>query len=288
MDEAWPPPCASRRKSRSTPRTPASVTDSASPDLYGNSMDADALPSRWDLSIAEARAMQVRLRERLDLRAPPGFAPRTVGGADVSMGRFSRRGFAGIAVLDAASLRMVDSAAVEAWLPMPYIPGYLSFRELPVLAAAWERLATKPDVLVFDGQGTAHPRRFGVACHGGILFGVPSIGCAKSILVGTHGPLGHERGSTAELVHEGEVVGAAVRTRAGVKPVYVSPGHRMDLETAVRIVLAAAPQYREPETTRRSHRLVNDLRRAAGRDTEGRGDDPPSTGSASTTRPSNE
>jgi deoxyribonuclease V len=225
-------------------------------------LDPDALPERWDLTIADARAMQVRLRERLVLRAPDGFAPRTLGGADVSMGRFSRRGFAGIVVLRADSLEVVDSAAVEAHLPMPYIPGYLSFRELPVLAAAWARLRTRPDVLVFDGQGIAHPRRFGVACHGGILFGVPSIGCAKSVLVGTHGELGWARGSTADLVHEGEVIGAAVRTRDGVKPVYVSPGHRMDLPTAIRIILAAAPAYREPETTRRSHRLVNDLRRA--------------------------
>ena len=207
--------------------------------------------------------MQLRLRERLELRAPEEFAPDTVGGADVSMGRFSRRGFAGIVTLRAGTLETVDEAAVEAHLPMPYIPGYLSFRELPVLAAAWARLRTRPDVLVFDGQGIAHPRRFGVACHGGILFGVPSIGCAKSVLVGTHGELGWARGSTAELVHQGEVVGAAVRTRDGVKPVYVSPGHRMDLPTAIRIVLAAAPSYREPETTRRSHRLVNDLRRAS-------------------------
>jgi deoxyribonuclease V len=239
------------------------VTDSTVPAPPPPALDPDALPPRWDLTVAQAREMQVRLRERLVLSPPAGFAPRTVGGADVSMGRFSRRGFAGIVVLDAGTLQTVDEAAVEAHLPMPYIPGYLSFRELPVLVEAWTRLRRRPDVLVFDGQGQAHPRRFGVACHGGILFGVPSIGCAKSILVGTHGPLGHARGSTAELVHAGEVVGVALRTRDGVKPVYVSPGHLMDLETAVRVVLAAAPAYREPETTRRSHRLVNELRRAS-------------------------
>lgn len=122
-----------------------------------------------------------------------------------------------------------------------------------------------PDVLIFDGQGLAHPRRFGVACHGGVLFGVPSIGCAKSLLVGRHGELGRERGSTAELVDGEEVVGMAVRMRTGVKPVYVSPGHLMDLPIAVEVVLAASRKCREPETTRHAHRLVNDPRRSDAR-----------------------
>jgi deoxyribonuclease V len=118
-------------------------------------------------------------------------------------------------------------------------------------------------VLIFDGQGYAHPRRFGIACHGGVLLDVPAIGCAKSILVGTHGPLGDERGARADLVHRGEVVGAALRLRAAVAPVYVSPGHRMDLETAVAVVLSVSAGFREPETTRRAHRLVNAVRKAA-------------------------
>jgi deoxyribonuclease V len=153
---------------------------------------------------------------------------------------------------------------VEEELRFPYVPGLLSFRELPVLAAVWERLQTRPDVLVFDGQGIAHPRRLGIASHGGLLFGMPSIGVGKSLLVGRHGELGLERGSRAELVDRGEVVGMAVRTRDRVAPVYVSPGHLMDLPTAVEIVLSIAPRFREPETTRRAHRLVNELRRAAG------------------------
>lgn len=225
-------------------------------------MNAGDLAHRWDLSVAEARALQTELRSRLVLTPPPDFAPRTVGGADVSTNRHEDVGYAAVVTLDTATLAPLGSAGAVARLPMPYIPGYLSFRELPALAAAWERLEQRPDVLIFDGQGIAHPRRFGVACHGGLLFDVPSIGCAKSILVGRHGPLAEARGSTAELIDRGEVVGMAVRTRAGVKPVYVSPGHRMDLATAVRIVLAAAPRYREPETTRRSHRLVNEMRRA--------------------------
>ena len=219
---------------------------------------------RWDVTPQEAKRIQEALRERLVLEPPPGFAPRLAGGADMSFERFATRGYAGVVVLDMGSMETVAEAGAEAELLFPYVPGYLSFRELPPIAAAWERLERRPDVLVFDGQGTAHPRRFGVACHGGLLLDVPSIGCAKSVLVGTHGPLGEERGSTAPLVHRGETVGMAVRTRAGVKPVYVSPGHRMDLSTAVEIVLRLSPRFREPETTRRSHRLVNDLRRRAG------------------------
>ncbi|MDQ3606093.1 MAG: deoxyribonuclease V [Gemmatimonadota bacterium] len=220
----------------------------------------------WNVSPREAREIQSRLRERLLLKPPAGFAPERIAGADLSMERGSDRGYAGIAVLDLATLTPVEEATAIADLPFPYVPGLLSFRELPPLAAAWARLEQMPDVLIFDGQGTAHPRRFGLACHGGLLFGIPSIGCAKSLLVGRHGPLGEERGSTAELVHRGEVVGAAVRTRAGVQPVYVSPGHLMDLPTAIELVLRVSPRYREPETTRHAHRLVNELRRGARED----------------------
>jgi deoxyribonuclease V len=217
----------------------------------------------WNVSPEEAKRTQLRLRERLVLEPPAGFAPGTVAGADISMSRGSDRGYAGISVLDATSLAPLEEASAAADLPFPYIPGLLSFRELPPLLVAWERLARRPDVVVFDGQGTAHPRRFGIACHGGLLLDVPSIGCAKSILVGSHAALGEERGATAELVHRDEVVGMAVRTRSGVKPVYVSPGHRMDLDTAVRLILQLCPRFREPETTRHAHRLVNRLRREA-------------------------
>jgi len=212
---------------------------------------------------ADAPAVQRALRERLVLHPPPHFAPRTIGGADISMERDGDIAYAGIVVLEAGSLATVDAATAVAPLEFPYVPGLLSFRELPALAQAWPALRTRPDVLIFDGQGYAHPRRFGIACHGGLLFDVPAIGCAKRILVGTHGPLGETRGSTSPLVHRGETVGMAVRLRDRVHPVYVSPGHRMDLETAVAIVLAAGAGFREPETTRRAHRLVNELRVSA-------------------------
>lgn len=218
--------------------------------------------NRWDVSFEEAKAIQLRLRDELILQPPPDFAPTRVAGADLSIERFGRRGYAGIVVLEVATKETIAEASATADVDFPYVPGYLSFRELPALVEAWERLQVRPDAIIFDGQGIAHPRRFGIACHGGLLFDTPSVGCGKSILVGRHGPLGQGRGSTAELVHNGEVVGMALRTRTGVKPVYVSPGHLMDLPTAVALVLEMTTRYREPETTRRSHRLVNAARRA--------------------------
>jgi deoxyribonuclease V len=215
----------------------------------------------WNVTPQEAVAVQRSLRERLVLQAPPGLRVSRVAGADISTERGNDTGYGGFVVLDALSLTPVAQQGAAVTLRFPYVPGLLSFRELPVLAAAWQHLELVPDLLVFDGQGLAHPRRLGLACHGGLLFGVPSIGCAKSLLVGTHGPLGEERGSTAEIRHRGEVVGMAVRTRKGVSPVYVSPGHLMDLPTAVEWVLRLSPRYREPETTRHAHRLVNALRR---------------------------
>ena len=217
----------------------------------------------WALTPSEAVELQRELQRRVVLRPPAGLKVERVAGADISTQRGEDTGYGGFVVLDVETLAPVAKTSAAVRLGFPYVPGLLSFRELPVLAEAWERLEVKPDVLVFDGQGTAHPRRFGLACHGGLLFGVPSIGCAKSLLVGKHGPLGEERGAVAEILHRGEVVGMAVRTRPRVQPVYVSPGHLMDLPTAVDIVLRMSPRYREPETTRHAHRWVNEVRRAA-------------------------
>lgn len=217
----------------------------------------------WNLSPKQAVALQRELRERLILRPPPGLKVERVAGADISMSRGEDTAYGGLVVLDAGTLEPMAKVSAAVKLLFPYVPGLLSFRELPVLSEAWARLLVRPDVLIFDGQGTAHPRRFGLACHGGLLFGVPSIGCAKSLLVGGHGPLGTERGSMAEITHAGEVVGMAVRTRDNVLPVYVSPGHMMDLPTAVDLVLRVTSRYREPETTRHAHRLVNEVRRSA-------------------------
>jgi deoxyribonuclease V len=188
-----------------------------------------------------------------------------VAGADVSIEKFSTRGYAGIVVIDASTMQTVDEAKAAVEIRFPYVPGLLSFRELPALQRAWDLLVIKPEALIFDGAGYAHPRRFGLACHGGVMLGIPTIGCAKSILVGRHGPLADEQGASADLIDHDEIVGVAVRLRAHVAPVYVSIGHLMDLPTAVAIVKSMASGYREPETTRRAHRLVNEMRREARR-----------------------
>jgi deoxyribonuclease V len=222
--------------------------------------------AQFDLTPQEAVARQRALRDRVVLRAPVAFTPRLVAGLDLSMDRGSPIGFAGMVVIEQPTMRTVDEVSIAAPLTFPYVSGLLSFRELPLLADVWARRGVTPDVLIFDGQGIAHPRRFGVACHGGLLFDRPSIGCAKSILVGEHAPLPPERGARAPLVHRGETVGMAIRLRAHVAPVYVSPGHLIDLETAVAVVESVSAGFREPETTRRAHQLVNAARRAhAGR-----------------------
>jgi len=227
------------------------------PTVLGGEEDTLA---HLEVSPAEAKALQLRLRDRVIPKPPSAFVPRHVAGADLSVVRGRDTGHAAIVVLDAKTLEVVDQATASVEVTFPYVPGLLSFRELPPLAVVWAQLSVRPDVMIFDAHGLAHPRRFGLACHGGLLFHVPSIGAAKSILVGEHGELGAAKGSRAPLVHEGEVVGAAVRTRAGVSPVYVSAGHRMDLATAVEIVLGVSPRYRIPEPIRRAHRLSNEAR----------------------------
>ena len=145
----------------------------------------------------------------------------------------------------------------------PYVPGYLTFREAPAVEAAFSRLARRPDLLLVDGHGWAHPRRFGIACHLGLWLDLPTVGCAKSRLCGTYAEPGPERGARSPLVDRGEVVGAVVRTRPRVKPLFVSPGHRCDLEGAVALVLATSAKYRLPIPARLAHAYVNDIRRAA-------------------------
>lgn len=188
---------------------------------------------------------------------------RTAAGMDVSYDRQSPWLFAAVVVLSLPSLEVVDQAAVRTLATFPYVPGLLSFREAPAGLAVWGRLRTQPDCLLCDGHGYAHPRRFGFACHFGLLVGLPTAGCAKRVLVGAYREPGAARGSLAELVHEGEVVGAAVRTREGAKPVFVSAGHRIGLQRAVETVLACSPRYRTPEPIRQAHALVNRLRTTA-------------------------
>jgi len=198
--------------------------------------------------------------ERDELSLPP----QLVAGADVSYDRGSPLLFAAVVVLDAASLALVETASTAARATFPYVPGYLSFRELPPLLAAFAKLRTRPDLVVCDGHGRAHPRRFGFACHLGVALDLPAIGVAKSRLVGEHREPGSRRGAHVALRDAGERIGEVVRTQAGVAPVYVSVGHRVSLPTARRLVLRFAPRFRLPEPTRAAHAEVNRLRREHG------------------------
>ncbi len=214
-----------------------------------------------NLTPKEAIALQ---RELVGLvRNEPLPAPREgllVAGADCSYEKRATDGFAAIVVCSWPSLEIQQIGRWIGSVPFPYVPGLLSFRELPLLEEAWRSLQPKPDVLVMDGQGYAHPRRFGLACHAGLLWDCPTLGCAKSLLIGEHEPLLEMRGSRAELKDHGETVGRAVRTREGVQPVYVSTGHRSDLDTAVEWVLRLCTRFRLPEVTRLAHREVNRMR----------------------------
>jgi deoxyribonuclease V len=160
---------------------------------------------------------------------------------------------AAVVVLRYPGLEIVERKVITMPVVFPYVPGLLSFREVPLILAACEQLTVTPDLFIADGQGVAHPRRLGLACHLGLFLVVPTIGCAKSILCGRHDEVGEERGDSAPLYDDGEVVGAAVRTRRGVKPVYVSIGHKVDLRTAIDWVLACCYRYRLPEPTRLAH-----------------------------------
>jgi deoxyribonuclease V len=213
----------------------------------------------WDLSPGEAVEVQQRLRKLVRLQ-PLTRPVHTIAGADISFNKYSETVYAGIVVLSLPDLRIIETAGVRSIAKFPYVPGLLSFREAPSLLEAWEKLKTKPDVLMLDGQGIAHPRRFGIACHVGVLLDWPTIGCAKSILVGRYGDLGLEAGSRSPLIDKGEQIGVALRTKNKVAPVYISPGHLIDLDSAIDLVLRSTTKYRLPETTRQAHLMVNRLR----------------------------
>lgn len=213
---------------------------------------------QWPSTAAEAIAVQEELRGLVST-TDVGKVPQYVAGLDVAYD--GDRLAAAVVVLDWETLGEVERAVVLAETSFPYVPGLFAFREVPSLLFALDRLESRPDLLVCDGQGLAHPRRFGLACHLGVLTGIPSIGAAKTAFVGSYEEPGRERGATAELVEGGEVVGAVVRTRDGVKPVYVSAGHRVSLPTAVAHVLHLTPSYRLPETTRAADHLSREALR---------------------------
>jgi len=214
------------------------------------------LRHRWDLTPKEAMALQEKLRASV-VREDRLGRVRHVCGIDVGFEREGTITRAAVAVLSFPALELVESAIARRKTTFPYVPGLLSFREIPAVLDALERLTITPDLVICDGQGIAHPRRCGLASHIGLVAGVPSIGCAKSRLVGEHRAPAARRGAWAPLVDAGETIGAVLRTRAGVNPVYVSIGHRVSLDTAIRFVLACCTRYRLPETTRHAHRLAS-------------------------------
>jgi deoxyribonuclease V len=215
----------------------------------------------WNLTPREAIELQKRLKDEVRL-APLTSKPVLIGGADVSMNRFAKEGFAGFVTLSFPDLSLIDHAVTKETIPFPYVPGLLSFREIPMLLSAWEKLSTKPDVLIVDGIGIAHPRRLGIASHLGLMLNLPTIGCAKSVLTGSYEEPSNERGATSPLQDRktGEVIGMALRTRENCKPVFVSPGHLITLKESVELVMNCVTKYRLPEATRYAHNTVNEYR----------------------------
>jgi deoxyribonuclease V len=202
----------------------------------------------------------VRVQEALrsQVRIEDDFGePRTVAGVDAGFEDEGATARAAVVVLSFPSLEPVDYALARAPAIFPYIPGFLSFREAPAIIDALAMLKAAPDLVICDGQGIAHPRRLGIASHLGVVTGLPTIGCAKSLLVGRHPELPDERGARVPLMHRREQVGWALRTRVGVTPVYVSPGHRVALGTAADLVMTCVTRYRLPETTRYAHNLAS-------------------------------
>jgi deoxyribonuclease V len=214
------------------------------------------LDHRWDVSPQEAIAIQERLRGAVITSDDLGDV-RQVAGVDIGFVENNTVTRAAVVVLSFPDLVLQEQSIAHLPTTFPYVPGLLSFREAPAALAALKRLAIRPDLLLIDGHGRAHPRRMGLACHLGLLSRIPAIGIGKSRLVGTHESLPESRGNQAPLLHKGEVIGIVLRTRSKVKPIYISIGHRVSLETAVAYTMACTPKYRLPETTRQAHRLAS-------------------------------
>jgi deoxyribonuclease V len=222
-----------------------SVTD------YNQIMQVQRLHD-WGASSRQAPSIQRRLAARV-LRSGDVTAPQFIAGLDISVKRANGMAVGAAVVIKYPELQLVEVKTAHGKLGFPYIPGLLSFREAPITLAACEKLDTTPNLILVDGQGIAHPRRLGLASHLGLFLETPTIGCAKSRLCGEQGLLGETAGSRAELVENGEIIGAALRTRAGVRPIYVSIGHKIDLETAICWVLKLCRGYRLPEPVRLAH-----------------------------------
>ena len=213
----------------------------------------------WKVSPAEAIQIQEKLRKKLRLR-PPRTRLKTVAAADVAYGPGDDMTYAAFLLYTYPDLTLLESASAKGRTSFPYIPGLLTFREAPVLLKAYSKLKARPDLILIDGQGIAHPRFMGIAAHIGLILNLPTIGCAKSRLIGRHEELALDRGKAVPLFVGERTAGMVLRTREGVNPVYISPGHKMDMETSVKIVLSLCRGYRIPEPLRQAHIFVSKLR----------------------------
>ena len=206
----------------------------------------------WEVSTARAREIQLSLAKRV-VTENGVINPSLIAGIDISSPNIQGIASGAVVVLSYPELNIVEAKIAQGKITMPYIPGLLSFRESPLILDACEQLSNVPDLVLIDGQGIAHPRRLGLASHVGLFLDLPTIGCAKSILCGQHQTLEEEAGSHAEMLDDGELIGAALRTKSGVKPIYVSVGHKIDLASALQWVINCCCGYRLPEPTRLAH-----------------------------------
>ncbi|OGN99399.1 MAG: hypothetical protein A2Y89_00560 [Chloroflexi bacterium RBG_13_51_18] len=207
---------------------------------------------RWQVTTAQAKEIQLKLAPEVS-RVCNITTPRFVAGVDISVNRWTKTGTGAVVVLSYPTLEIVEIKTVTDRIGFPYVPGLLSFREAPLLLTAFKNITLVPDLVLVDGQGIAHPQRMGIASHLGLWLGIQTIGCAKSRLCGEHDSPGNEAGSYAQLQDNGEVIGAVLRTKSGVKPLYVSIGHMIDLPLAVHYIMACCRGYRLPEPTRLAH-----------------------------------
>ena len=212
----------------------------------------------WNISAAEAIALQKEMATKIDFHRPIDLdSIRLVAGVDTSVKTDPVTGIAtsqaAVVVLSFPDMQVVETALAQMPTPFPYIPGLLSFREGPVLETAFAKLQAEPDVLIFDGMGRAHPRRIGIASHMGLWLQKPTIGCGKTLLIGHYAEPANERGAYSELIDKNEVIGAVLRTKVNVKPVYISPGHLADLATSVELIMRCTSKYRLPDPIRAAH-----------------------------------
>lgn len=211
------------------------------------------------LTVTAATQIQNELRDDIIIQ-PRNFRVNIIAGADISFNKFSSTVYAGIILIRFPELIPIGYSLVKKEVLFPYVPGYLAFREVPALMPAWEQLPLKPDLLVVDGHGIAHPRRLGIAAHFGVLAKTPAVGCAKKVLCGKYEEPSSEKGSNTPLIFKNEIVGAALRTKNAVKPVFVSPGYGIDVPGTVEIISQCVGRYRIPEPTRLAHNIVNRFR----------------------------